>query len=118
MTPFARAAAAALFVLGVSPAFADGPAGQWQRSNGDIVTATVSGGRLYCKITSGSKPGFEMCNGMSESGGSWTGKKMKHPTMSMMSFNGTVTVSGNTLSIKGCAIGQSMCDSEKWKRVN
>ncbi len=55
---------------------------------------------------------------MTESGGSWTGKKMRHPSMTIMSFNGTVTVSGNTLSIKGCAVGQSMCDSEKWSRAD
>jgi len=112
------ALAGVLAMLIAAPAFAAGPEGQWKRPNGDTVTATVSGGKLYCKITAGSKPGFEMCNGMTESGGSWTGKKMRHPSMTIMSFNGTVTVSGNTLSIKGCAVGQSMCDSEKWSRAD
>lgn len=117
-TTLKRAALAATLLLAAAPAFADGPEGTWMRPNGDKVSATVSGGKLWCKITAGSKPGFEMCNGMSETGGKWTGKKMHHPSMTMMSFNGTVTVSGDTLSIKGCAIGQSMCDSEKWTRVN
>lgn len=118
MAFFKRAALAAAFALAAAPAFADGPAGKWTRANGDVVTATVSGGKLWCKITSGSKPGFEMCHGMSQSGGKWTGTEMRHPSMTMMSFNGTVVVSGNTLSIKGCAVGQSMCDSEKWTRAN
>lgn len=113
-----RAAVVALFAFAAAPAFADGPDGKWKRANGDIVTASVSGGKLYCKITSGSKPGFEMCHGMTQSGGKWTGSKMRHPSMTVMSFNGTVSVSGNSLSIKGCAVGQSMCDSETWSRVN
>ena len=101
------------------PALAAGPDGTWTRKNGDTVVASVKGGKLYCKITKGSKPGFEMCNGMAGGGDTWSGKKMKHPKMpGFMTFNGTVKVSGNSLSIKGCAVGQKMCDEETWKRAN
>ena len=34
-----------------------------------------------------------------------------------MTFNGTVTVSPAGLTIKGCAVGQSMCDLETWTRL-
>ena len=113
-----RIVSAGLLAAAVTaPAFAAGVEGNWTRKNGDTVVASVKGGKLYCKITKGSKPGFEMCNGMAESGGKWTGKKMKHPKMpGFMTFNGTVTVSGNSLSIKGCAVGQSACDAETWTR--
>jgi uncharacterized protein (DUF2147 family) len=43
---------------------------------------------------------------------------MKHPSMpGFMTFNGSVSVSASSLSIKGCAVGQSMCDAETWTRV-
>lgn len=94
------------------------PSGQWRRPNGDMVQVSSVGGKLNCKITKGSKSGFEMCNDMSGSGNAWRGTGMKHPDMpSFMSFNGTVAVKGNTLSIKGCAIGETVCDSETWIRV-
>ncbi len=103
-------------IIAAGPALADAD-GTWKRENGDVVAVSVSNGKLYCKITSGSRPGFEMCNGMAGSGNSWAGKGMKHPSMpGFMKFNGTVSVSGNTLKIKGCAIGQSRCDEETWSR--
>ncbi|HMT14965.1 MAG TPA: DUF2147 domain-containing protein [Aestuariivirga sp.] len=108
--------AALAFTAGT--ALADGPQGTWKRQNGDTVKALVSNGKLYCKIVSGSKPGFEMCHGMAGSGNTWAGGAMKHPSMpGFMTFNGSVSVSGNSLSIKGCAVGKSMCDSERWSRV-
>ncbi len=93
-------------------------AGNYKRANGDKVRVSVVGGKLYCKIVAGSQPGFEMCHGMSHAGGdTWKGANMKHPSMpGMMTFNGTVVVAGGGLSIKGCAVGQSMCDSESWTR--
>lgn len=93
------------------------PSGSWKRPNGDMVQVSNAGGKLSCKIMKGSKPGFEMCNGMTGSGSFWKGSGMKHPDMpGFMTFNGTVQVSGSTLSIKGCAIGESLCDSETWSR--
>ena len=93
-------------------------AGNYKRPNGDEAKVSVSGGKLYCKIFSGKQAGFEMCHGMEKTGAdTWQGANMKHPSMpGMMTFNGTVTVSTSGLSIKGCAVGQSMCDSESWTR--
>jgi len=92
--------------------------GDYQRPNGDAARVSVNDGKLYCKITSGAQAGFEMCHGMEKTGPNvWQGAKMKHPTMpGMMTFNGTVTVTSSGLSIKGCAVGQSMCDAESWTR--
>ena len=92
-------------------------AGDYKRPNGDDARVSVNGGRLYCKITSGKQAGFEMCHGMEKPANTWQGAKMKRPSMpGMMTFNGTVTMSGSGLSIKGCAVGQSMCDAESWTR--
>ncbi|MEW5964373.1 MAG: hypothetical protein AB1749_12495 [Pseudomonadota bacterium] len=107
----------AVLVVSAAPALAD-PSGKYTRKNGDVVQVSVSGGKLYCKIVSGSQVGFEMCHGMSKSGGGWAGNAMKHPDMpGFMTFNGTVTGGGSSISIKGCAIGQSMCDSETWAKA-
>jgi uncharacterized protein (DUF2147 family) len=47
--------------------------------------------------------------------GTWKGKKMKHPDMpKFMTFNGTVTFGAGMVSLKGCAAGNSLCQSEDW----
>ncbi|MCC0006122.1 MAG: hypothetical protein H6872_13670 [Methylobacteriaceae bacterium] len=56
---------------------------------------------------------------MTKTGASWQGANMKHPSMpGIMTFNGTVTFSASGLSIKGCAVGQSMCDAENWTKAH
>ncbi len=112
MTGFktALAAAAAVLALAAVPATAD----TYIRKGDQAIDVAVKGGKLYCTRSS---DGFEMCNGMTKSGSAWTGGGMKHPDMpGFMSFNGTVTMTASSLTIKGCAVGQSMCDSETWKK--
>jgi uncharacterized protein (DUF2147 family) len=101
------------------PAGAAEPNGLWTRPNGEAAQVSQKGGRLYCKIVKGNSPGFEMCNGMEKTGdGKWQGASMKHPEMpGFMTFNGTVTAESASLTIKGCAIGQVMCDAETWTRA-
>ena len=110
--------AALLLFAAPAAAFAD-PAGNWTRPNGEIASFYKCDGKLCCKIAEGKSPGFEMCNGMAQTGpDEWQGGGMKHPEMpGFMTFNGTVTLSGTSLSIKGCAIGQMLCDAETWTKV-
>lgn len=112
------ALAAALLALAFNQAVAE-PDGLWKRPNGEIAETYSCNAKLCCKISKGASPGFEMCNGMSKTDdNNWQGSSMKHPEMpGFMTFNGTVTLTGATLTIKGCAIGQSMCDSENWVKV-
>lgn len=101
-----------------TPALARDPSGTYKRPNGDIVKVWVADKQLYCRITEGKKPNFEMCHGMAPQGEDWFGKKMKHPGMpGFMTFNGTVTSDAKTLKIKGCAMGKAMCDSETWTKI-
>jgi len=104
--------------IAISTGAAADPTGSWKRPNGDAVEVYMCGGKLCGKITSGSQIGFEMLHGMSKTGGStWQGANMKHPDMpSVMTFNGTATQSGDRLEVKGCAIGESLCDAEQWTR--
>jgi uncharacterized protein (DUF2147 family) len=110
--------AAACAVIFASGANAQEAPGTYKRPNGDLVRVSVSGGKLFCQIVQGQQTGFEMCHGMSKGGpNAWQGAEMKHPSMpAFMTFNGTVTVAATGLSIKGCAVGQSMCDTETWSR--
>ena len=114
---FVLASAVALFGLTQTAAAVE-VNGTWVRPNGEIAQVSQNGSHLYCKIVKGKSPGFEMCNGMEKAGNNtWKGGNMKHPEMpGFMTFNGTVTLHAASLTIKGCAIGQSMCDAETWKR--
>ncbi len=88
--------------------------GLYVRKGKDQVKVFKKGGKLYCKRQS---DGFEMCNGMTKQGNAWKGKRMKHPDMpGFMTFNGTVVIKKSSLSIKGCAVGNSMCRGEVWKK--
>lgn len=97
------------------PAFA-GPYGQWKRPNGTTAKVYNCGGKLCGKVV---QTNFEMFHGMSKTGTTkWQGSKMKHPDMpGFMTFNGTVTLSGNKMTVKGCAIGSVFCDAETWVRL-
>jgi uncharacterized protein (DUF2147 family) len=109
----------ALFGI-VASAHAADVNGKWKRPNGTIAEVYPCGGKLCGKIIAGEPTGFEMFHGMAKVGpAKWQGADMKHPSMpGFMTFNGTVTMKGNILKVKGCAIGQSMCDEETWSRVH
>ncbi len=109
----ALAAAAVVFLA--APAVAAGPDGVYSRPNGTTAKVTTCGGNLCAKVQ---ESGFDMfMTGIAPAGeGKWKGD-MKHPDMpGFMTFNGTVTTTPGGLKIQGCAVGQSMCDSENWTR--
>lgn len=110
-----HAVSASLTVLAVLAATAGtASADTYMRKGNQAITVAVKGGKLYCTRAS---DGFEMCNGMAKNGSGYAGNAMKHPDMpGFMTFNGSVAMAGNSLTIKGCAIGQSMCDSETWTK--
>jgi hypothetical protein len=77
------------------------------------INVVIQEGQLFCTRVS---DGFEMCNGMTENEDhTWTGPNMRHPDMpEFMKFRGTVSFTGNGLTIKGCAL--VFCDSENWTK--
>jgi len=108
-----------LFISAATSASAAQVEGKWKRPNGTIAQVYECGAKLCGKIVKGDPAGFEMFHGMTKVGpAKWQGSEMKHPSMpQFMTFNGTVTLSGDVLTVKGCAIGQSMCDNETWTRL-
>lgn len=115
-------AAAALVTTGAqAPAWGQSTGavvGSYLRPNGDLVEVYDCESLLCGRIASGERSGFEMLHGMTNAGpNEWRGNQMKHPSMpGFMTFNGTVTAEGDALSVRGCAIGQSFCDAEVWRR--
>ncbi|PLX39020.1 MAG: hypothetical protein C0606_00280 [Hyphomicrobiales bacterium] len=98
-------------------ASAASPFGTWKRPDGSTAKVSDCGGKMCGVVTSGKKSGFKMFKGIPKTGANTWAGDMWHPKMgSWMTFNGTVKLSGNQLSVKGCAIGKSMCDSETWTR--
>lgn len=87
--------------------------GTYVRKGDQVITLHTEGGLLYCTRAS---DGFELCHGMAlQADGTYKGKKMKHPDMpKFMTFNGTVTFGEGMVSLKGCAAGNSLCQSEDW----
>jgi uncharacterized protein (DUF2147 family) len=122
MREFRKALVAVALLAGaVAPAWAQSNAtivGNYTRPNGDPVQVFECNGLLCGRISGGEREGFEMLHGMrSTAAGEWQGSEMKHPGMpGFMTFNGTVTLEGASLSVRGCAIGQAMCDAEVWTR--
>ena len=108
---------AALGALAFAPtlASAEGVDGLYSRPNGTTAKVWTCGGNLCAKVQ---ETGYDMfLSGIAPAGdGKWQGD-MKHPDMpQFMTFNGTVTATGKGLKVQGCAVGQSMCDSETWTR--
>ncbi len=93
--------------------------GKWKRPDGSVALVSACGGKLCGHLISGPQTGYEMFHGMAKTGADkWQGNTMKNPSApGFMTFNGTAILSGNTLSVQGCAIGNSMCGHENWTRV-
>lgn len=106
-------AAASLFAF---PALAASAVdGVYARPKGTTAKVWTCGAKLCAKVQ---ETGFDMfLSGIEAAGdGVWKGD-MKHPDMpGFMTFNGTVTRTEKGLKVQGCAVGQSMCDSETWTR--
>lgn len=108
VTAIALVIGAATFATGVSAKVL----GVYVRKGDQVITLHTEDGLLYCTRADG----FELCHGMTlQPNGTYKGKKMKHPDMPrFMTFNGTVTFGSDMVSLKGCAAGNSLCQSENW----
>ena len=103
--------------IAASQALAASPYGTWKRPNGTTAKVWNCGGKMCAKVASGKNKGFTMFRGLKKAGSNtWKGN-MKHPKMGrLFTFNGTVKLSGRSMSVKGCMIGGSFCDAETWRK--
>jgi len=127
--PALRSAAAGLaaigvLALGMAPARAGDPAGNWVRpSTGTVVKFYDCGGKLCAKIVAvkdKSKQGTVgtviMPGAKKVSDNKWEGDLLN--TEDGQTYNGVVTLSGGGLTLKGCVLGGIICKGETWQPAN
>ena len=118
----AIASAAVVLTLAV-PALAGDVSGVWMRSDGAAKVRFGSCGGGYCGSISwlrdpGKSPaqvGQQVFFGMGQSGpNTWTGSA--HNPEDGRDYDGSMTLSGNRLVTKGCALGGMICKTTMWVR--
>ena len=118
------ASAAVLLVSLAAPAFAGDPGGEWMRSDGEAKVRFGQCGGGYCGTISwlrhpGKSPaqvGEQVFFGMGQSGpDTWTGSA--HNPEDGRDYDGSMTMSGNRLVTKGCAMGGMICKTTNWVRA-
>lgn len=117
-------AAAGILIGLAGPASAD-VIGTWLRDNGesrvrfarcgDAICGTVSW--LKDPATAKSKIGQRVFFGMKPNGANaWAGTAFNPEDG--REYSGTMSLSGNTLTTRGCVMGGFICRSVNWTRVN
>jgi len=126
VTPRTRFALAALMLSVATPAFAGDPSGTWLRESGaSHVRIAPCGGGAYCGSLTWLKPGVEtpakvgqkiFYDMKADGADSWKGKAFNPEDG--QTYAGKMSLSGNTLTTAGCAMGGMICKSTTWTKVN
>ncbi len=113
----------ALGVIVAAGALADAsPIGVWVRDNGGLRVRVARCGANLCGViireddkTSPARVGQHVLSGMTPSGpNTWKGTASN--PKNGKSYEGTMTLSGNTLTTDGCVLGL-ICESVSWTRA-
>ena len=107
----------------VAPAFAGDPTGVWARTDGKAKVQFGQCGGGYCGTIvwlqhpeGPGKIGEQVFFGMGQNGpNSWTGTA--HNPEDGNDYDGSMTMSGNHLVTKGCAMGGMICKTVNWTRT-
>lgn len=122
-----RSGSAALNVLSIAAAcslaavsaHAGSANGTWLRSNGAHVFAFDCGGGLGLKVVKSPeahKVGKTiMCGAKPSGNNTWKGSLLNLDNN--QKYSGTVSLSGNSLSLSGCVLGGIICNSDTWTRL-
>ena len=112
-------------VLAAGPAMAAEIVGNWQRSNGESrVRMAPCGGGVCGTITwlknpgkSDAKVGQRVFYNMKPDGaGGWEGSAFNPEDGK--TYSGKASVSGSSMTTKGCVLGGLICKSVSWSRIN
>lgn len=114
---------AALCALAPLAASAQDATGVWMRENGRSQVRIAPCGGALCGVISWlrdssgpSKVGQRVFYGMVPQGdGTWSGHAFNPEDGK--TYNGTMTLSGNSLTTSGCVLGGLICKSVHWSRV-
>ncbi len=111
-TLFAAAAALALSFSGT--AFAAEPiVGQWRSADGGMIKVS-SCGEAYCATVIKGEHKGESVGEVEGSGSEYTGTVID--PRSSESYDGTITVEGEKMTLQGCAL-KVLCKSSTWTRA-
>lgn len=98
---------------------AGSPNGTWLRNNGAHVLAFDCGGGLGLKVTKSpeaNKAGKTIMCGAKKSGeNKWKGTVLNLDDG--QKYSGSVTLSGNSLTLSGCVLGGLVCKNDTWSRL-
>lgn len=120
-TKFAGLATASLILslAAATSAYATAANGTWLRSNGAHVLAFDCGGGLGLKVTKSPEAGKAgktiMCGAKASGPNSWKGTVLNLDDG--QKYSGTVTLSGNSLTLSGCVLGGIICKNDTWSRL-
>lgn len=93
--------------------------GTWLRDNGAHVLAFDCGGGLGLKVTKSpeaNKVGKTIMCGAKPSGpNKWKGSVLNLDDG--QKYSGSVTLSGNSLTLSGCVLGGLVCKNDTWSRL-
>lgn len=114
---------AAACLATAAPAWAVSADGTWLRSDGmakvrfEPCGGDTCGTIVWLRHPEGpGKLGERVFFGMKQTAeNTWTG--MAHNPEDGHDYDGTMVVSGNRLTTKGCALGGAICESQSWSRV-
>jgi uncharacterized protein (DUF2147 family) len=86
--------------------------GNWKTTLGDTAAIEPCGGGFCITLKNGKHAG-EKIGAFEGGGGSYSGK-ITDPD-AKKTYNGTISVSGDTVTLKGCVM-KVVCESQKWSR--
>ncbi len=124
MIQLRAAALAAVFSAALAfPAAASDIVGNWQRSDGTSRIRMSPCGDAVCgHITwlrtpgaSPAKVGQRVFSNMKQDGAGWSGSAFNPEDGK--TYTGKATVSGGSMTTKGCALGGLICKSVSWSRM-
>lgn len=114
--------AAAAVVALAAPAAAADIVGNWQRSDGTSRIRMAPCGDAVCghitwlkSADSPAKVGQRVFTGMKPDGGGWSGSAFNPEDGK--TYSGKASVSGGSMTTKGCALGGLICKSVSWSRM-
>jgi uncharacterized protein (DUF2147 family) len=110
--------------LMAGPAMAAEIVGTWQRDSGESRVRFTPCGAGFCGVvtwlkdpaTASSKVGQRVFYDMKPDGEGWTGNAFNPEDGK--TYTGKATVSGGSMTTKGCVFGGLICKSVSWSRVN
>ena len=115
----------AAFAFAATPSLADGVNGTWLRESGASKVRFAPCGDAVCGVMSWIKPGTDtpakvgqrVFYGMKPAGANaWSGSAFNPEDGK--TYTGKMTLSGDSLTTQGCAMGGLICKSTQWTRSN